>query len=86
MFTRWKTLEITAFCVKPPAELLRRHRSGFREPVGPWGGGGGGTYPEAERPAGGNLVGALAYSMSRSCAGGMRGGEGSMTSAPLTVW
>ena len=81
MFTRWKTLEITAFCGKPPAELLRRHRSGFREPAAPWD-----TYPEAERPAGGNLVGALAYSMSRSCAGGMRGGEGSMTSAPLTVW
>ena len=44
------------------------------------------THPEAERSAGGNLAGALAYSMSRSCAGGMRGGEGSMTSAPVTVW
>ena len=44
------------------------------------------TCPEAELPAGGNLAGALAYSMSRSCAGGMRGGEGSMTSAPVTVW
>ena len=28
-----------------------------------------------------------AYSlMSRSCAGGMRGGDGSMTSPPVTVW
>ena len=81
MFTRWKTLEIIAFCGKPPAELLRRHRRGFREPVG-----GGPDTPKAERSAGGNLAGALAYSMSRSCAGGMRGGEGSMTSAPVTVW
>ena len=47
--------------------------------------------PEAERPARANLTvntrGWLAYSlMSRSCAGGMRGGDGDTTSPPVTVW
>ena len=53
-------------------------------PGGMWG------HHEAERPSRGNLAantrGWLAYSpMSRSCAGGMRGGEGKRTSAPVTV-
>ena len=47
-------------------------------------------HHEAERPSRGNLAANtrwwLAYSpMSRSCAGGMRGGEGKRTSAPVTV-
>ena len=49
-----------------------------------------GEHHEAERPSQGNLaantLGWIAYSpMSRSCAGGMRGGEGKRTSAPVTV-
>ena len=41
--------------------------------------------PKAGCPSRGNLAAGLAYSMSRSCAGGMRGGEGDITSPPVTV-
>ena len=82
MFLRWKTLEITAFLWKTPAAALRGRRSRVCAAVE--------GYPKAERPARANLVantpGWLAYSlMSRSGAGGMRGGEGERTSTLVTV-
>ena len=41
--------------------------------------------PKAGRPSRGNLAARLAYSMSRSYADGMCGGEGEITSPPVTV-
>ena len=46
-------------------------------------------HPEAESLSRANLAaptrGGLAYSMSRSCAGGMRGGDGDSRNPPVTV-
>ena len=91
-FTRWKTLGITGFCGKLPRGVLRRPRGRDRAADGKRGrgGGGGGGHPEADSLSRANLAanthGWLAYSpMRRSCAGGMRGGDGERTSPPVTV-
>ena len=73
------------FLWKSPVEALSGPRSRVYGPA--WEGGG---HPEAERPSRANLAantrGWLDYSpMRRSCAGGMRVGEGERTSAPVTV-
>ena len=69
---------------KSPVEALSGQRSRVYGP--PWRD----DTTRAERPSRGNLAANtrewLAYSpMSRSCAGGMRAGEGKRTSAPVTV-
>ena len=81
MFLRWKTRGFTGFCGKTrrgaewPQELRMRGRVLEGSPRG-------------HTP----LTGALSrrtgpYSlMSRSCAGGMRAGDGESSSAPVTVW
>ena len=85
MFNRWKTSKTTGFCGKPKVEALSNPRSRFWGPAGQEG------HPEADWLSLANLAanthGGLAYSlMSRSGAGGMRGGDGDTTSPPVTVW
>ena len=72
-------------CGVYPMENSRNHRLLWKTPAEA------AERPEAERHARANLTtntcGWLAYSlMSRSCAGGMRGGDGETTSPPVTVW
>ena len=74
-----------SFLWKTPTEAAERPTGAATARAGARGG-----HPEAESPARGNLTvntrGWLAYSlMSRSCAGGIRGGDGDTTSPPITV-
>ena len=74
-----------SFLWKTPTEAAERPQ----EPRPPWQEPREGR-PEAESPARANITantrGWLAYSlMSRSCAGGIRGGDGDTMSPPITV-